>query len=101
MKMYLILITIIVLGFSVLYWGIYVLTQVQDATKYRITQHVDHEEQYNNLAPSPRIQTVVWCDREIVKSWYDHIESDSTALEAKQRAEQWLKTVEANEKSVK
>jgi Ni,Fe-hydrogenase I cytochrome b subunit len=65
--------------------------------KYVIEQDVQASGDYVNLAEFPRVNTHIWHNESIVKSWYDHIESDSTAGEARQRAEEWIKMIKENE----
>lgn len=62
---------------------------------YCIEQQVRHENP--GFIEPPYVQTVVWYNQEIVMDWYDHIDSDSTAIKAKVVAEQWVKKIEANE----
>ena len=62
---------------------------------YRITQHI-YYDQFPGVE-SPYIQTLVWVDDDIVKTWYDHIDSDSVSKNAKKRGEDWIKMLKANQ----
>lgn len=62
---------------------------------YCIEQQVRHENP--GFIEPPYVQTVVWYNQEIVMGWYNHIDSDSTAIKAKMVAEKWVEQIEANQ----